>query len=137
MADLTITPADVAPVLVREQFTVPAAVALTEGKVVYVTTGGTAALADGSASGTAAAAAIKGVCVQKATTANETVTCVRQGLVDLGDALGDLAIGASVYLSDTDTGVMGDTAGTSSVVVGTVVPGWGATTPDKLLRVNL
>lgn len=137
MADLTITAADVAPVQVREQVTVPAAAAMAEGAVAYIDSNGKAALADASASGTSDAAAHGGVCIQKATTAGETVTLVRKGLVDLGDALGDLAFGATVYLSDTNTGIMADAAGTRTLAVGTVVPSWGATTADKLLRVDL
>jgi hypothetical protein len=47
-----------------------------------------------------------------------------------------MAFDADVYLSDTD-GTLATTAGTTSLVVGTVVPGWAATTADKLLRVDL
>jgi predicted RecA/RadA family phage recombinase len=133
MTDLTIVAADVAPVRVIEQHTLPAAAAITVGAVVYIDSAGKFALADGSSAGPAAA---YGIAMEKATEANEAITAVRKGIVDLGDALDALAFGASVYLSDTNTGILGDVAGTVSKVVGTVIPGWGATAADKLLRVD-
>ena len=53
-------------------------------------------------------------------------------ILDLGEALAALAYGAPVYLSDTDA-TLGTTAGTVSIVVGHVTPGWNATVADKLL----
>jgi hypothetical protein len=61
---------------------------------------------------------------------------VRKGWIDIGDALSALAYDADVFLSDTD-GTLATTAGTVSKIIGTVVPAWGATTADKLLRVDL
>lgn len=133
MADLTVTPADVAPVEIREQRTLPAAAAIAIGQAVYIDSAGKFALADASGAGTAGAF---GVAIQKATEAGEAVTAVRKGLLDMGDALDALAFGASVYLSDTNTGILADAAGTVSKVVGTVAPAWGATSADKLLRVD-
>jgi hypothetical protein len=109
MADLTVVAADVAPVRVIEQHTLPAAAAITIGAVVYIDTNGKFALADASAAPTAGA---YGIAIQKATEAGEAVTAVRKGLVDMGDALDALAFGASVFLSDTNTGILGDAAGT-------------------------
>jgi hypothetical protein len=77
-----------------------------------------------------------GVAISEANQAGITITAVRKGVVDLGDALDALAFNAVVYASDTD-GTLGDAAGTVSKVVGEVIPAFGATTADKLLRVNL
>ena len=60
---------------------------------------------------------------------------VRQGLVDVGDAMSSMNYGALVYLSDTD-GTLADATGTTTKVVGQVASGWGSTTADKLLRVQ-
>jgi hypothetical protein len=46
-----------------------------------------------------------------------------------------LGYDAKVYLSDTD-GTLADSPGTIGRVVATVWPGWGATTADKILRVD-
>jgi hypothetical protein len=46
-----------------------------------------------------------------------------------------MAFDAPVYLSDTDA-TLADTAGTVSTVIGRVVPGWNATTADKLLLLD-
>lgn len=56
-------------------------------------------------------------------------------ILDLGEALAGLAIGAKVYASDT-AGTLADAAGTVSRVMGTVVGAFGNTTPDKLLRLE-
>lgn len=63
------------------------------------------------------------------------ITVVRDGLVDVGEALVGLAPGAAIYLSDTD-GTLATTAGTVSTVVGRVEPGWGGSTSDLLLRIR-
>jgi hypothetical protein len=65
----------------------------------------------------------------------QAVTVIREGLLDVGNILGDLAIGAPVYLSDT-LGRLSDTAGTVNTIVGRVVPAWGNLTSDKLLMVG-
>lgn len=65
-------------------------------------------------------------------------TVVRKGIVD-GFALSSLNYGVSLYLSDTD-GTVADAAGTTSVVLGRVVPGFGTTTgtaADKLFFIDL
>ncbi len=63
------------------------------------------------------------------------ITVVRDGLVDVGEALAGLTPGAEIFLSNTD-GAFATTAGTTSVVVGRVEPGWGGLTSDLLLRVR-
>lgn len=138
MANLSITAADVALATkggeVHEIVTLPADEAVTEGQLVRLnTTTGKLTKGNGSSAGEAA---IIGVAFTPANVANVTISAVRKGVVDLGDALDGLAIGASVYASDTD-GTMADAAGTVSKVIGVVVPAFGATTADKLLRVDL
>ena len=130
MATLSVTAADVALVQVIEKFTGPAAEAITAGQYVRLDTS-TGKIALGN--GTSAAEARKGGIAITSAPAGMTVTAVRKGIVDLGDALGDLTYDDDVFLSDTD-GVLADTAGTTSLIVGTVVPVWAATTADKLLR---
>jgi len=133
MATLSVTAADVALVQVIEKFTGPAAEAIAVGQYVRLDTS-TGKIALGN--GTSAAEARKGGIAITSAPAGMTVTAVRKGIVDFGDALGDLTYDDDVFLSDTD-GVLADTAGTTSLIVGTVVPGWGATMADKLLRVDL
>lgn len=90
--------------------------------------------ANGSGAGEAT---FEGIAVNKSTRIGEAITVVRDGLLDVGNALSALAIGALVYLSNTD-GTLADAAGTVSVVVGKVVPAWGnpPSGADKLLRVR-
>lgn len=67
----------------------------------------------------------------------QAITVVRNGLLDIGNALSGVAFGAPIYISDTD-GTLSDSAGDSTVdvIIGRVVPGWGSATADKLLRVR-
>ena len=132
MADLVITVCE--PVEVIEQATGPAAEAVAKGQYTRLqTTTGDIELGNAT---TAAEARNGGLAIQEATQAGDTITYVKKGIVDVGDALDALAYDADVYLSDTD-GTLADAAGTVSKIVGTVVPGNGATTADKLLRVDL
>jgi hypothetical protein len=134
MADLTVTATAVAPVKVIEQITGPAAGAINAGTPVYLDANGKFVAGDASAAGTAG---VIGVSIQTVTNANETITVVRNGWIDMGAALDALAMNASVYLSDT-AGATADAAGTVSKVVGTVVPGWASPNNlDRLLRVDL
>jgi hypothetical protein len=134
-ANLTIVAAKVAAVKVIEQDTAPAYEAIDAGKVLYyVAASGKVGLADQDE-----AAPLNdpvGVSIKTANQAGISVTFVRKGLLDLGDALAGLDFGAMVYLSAT-AGAMYDSDPGNAIVVGTVVPGWGYTTADKLLRVDL
>ncbi len=131
---LTITAAEVAPVEVFEQWTGPAAEVITAWQMVRLeTTTGKATLSNGT---TAAEARCRGIAINGASAAGITITAVKAGVVDLGDALGDLAFDQAVYLDNTD-GALGTAAGTVSLVVGRVVPSWGYTTADKLLHIDL
>lgn len=132
-ANLTITASDVAAVEVLEQITGPAAEAINAGQVVFIDTNGAFQLADQDE---AAEDDPAGVAITSANAANITITVVRKGIVDLGDALGDLAYGATVYLSATPGGIYDANPG-NSIVIGKVVPVHGATTPDKALRLDL
>lgn len=131
MGNLTI--AAVRPVQVREQFTGPVNEAVTVGQYVRLnTTTGVIELGKG----TTAAEARKGGIALHAAAAGETVTAVRKGILDVGEALVGLSFDADVFLSDTD-GTLATTQGSELLVVGTVVPGWASTTADKLLRLDL
>lgn len=133
MADLSITATAVKPVLVLEQFTGPAAEDISAGQYVrYNTTSGKVELGNG----TAAAEAREGGIALETVKAGQTVTAVRQGIIDVGNALSALGFDANVYLSDTD-GTLADAKGTVERIVGQVVPAWAATSADKLLRVDL
>lgn len=83
-------------------------------------------------------AAVFGIQLKKGAADGQGKTVVRIGYLD-GYNLDALNYGAPVYLSNTD-GRLGDTAGTTSVKVGQVVPGFSnlrGTNPDKLLLVQL
>lgn len=134
MANLTITAAEVSPVQVFEQITAPTDEAISAGQMArYATATGKLTKGNGS---TAAEARILGVAITTVTAAGANAcTVVKRGIVDLGDALDAVAYDAPIYASDTD-GTLADTAGTVSTVIGRVIPGWGATTADKLLFVD-
>lgn len=135
MSDLTITAADVALVEAIEQFTAPAHEVITAGQpVYYVAATGKVGLADED--GAAPLNEPEGIAITGANQANITITVVKKGLVDLGDALAGMDYGATVYLSATP-GKLADATAGHAVVVGEVVPAWGAATADKLLRVDL
>lgn len=135
MTDLTITAAEVAPVYIIKQRTGPANEAVDAGEVVYrVAASGKLALADANVA--APANEPDGVSLTTTLQQNDTMTYVIDGIIDLGDALDGMNYGDNVYLSAT-AGKMADAddAGTG-IVVGEVVPAWGATTADKLLWVH-
>ncbi len=135
MADLVIDPKTVAPIHVIEQITAPTGVSLTKGEaVIYDPTSGR--LAKGNA-GAAATADCIGIAISNTDQTAGVTTVVRKGYVNLGNALDALAFGAKIYLSNA-AGKLADGPGTTNVIIGTVVPHYGATgTPDKVLRVNL
>lgn len=134
MPDLTVVPTAVGAIRIDELMTLPAAAATAKGAYVYRDANGKLAKGDASA---AASAGKGGINIETATAANETISAIVKGLVDLGNALDGVAIGATVYLSDTDGGILGTTAGTNSLAVGTVYPIWTGSTVNKVLRVDL
>lgn len=130
MANLTIDSTKVRLVQVYEQATHPASVAITAGQAIRRDTNGKWAIANATSAGNAGnrqAIAIRSVA------ANESLTGVYDGLLDVGEALAALAFDAKVFLSDT-AGTLADAAGTVSVLLGTVAPGWAASAADRLLR---
>ncbi len=133
--DLTVTAADVAAVSVIEQDTAPANEAVNAGQAVaYVAASGKAALADSN--GAAPLNSPKGIAIKTANVAGITITFVKKGVLDLGDALDGLNFNDPVYLSRTP-GMLSDVDPGETILLGRVVPGWGATTADKLLRIDL
>lgn len=137
MAATNLSISTIRPVKVIDQVTLPAGEALAVGSVVCAhTTSGTAYLAHATISAVARA---EGVALT-ATGASQTVTVVRKGYLDVGNALDSLNFGTPVWVSDDTAGgiasAMNSTASTK-LVVGTVVPAFGATTADKLLRVDM
>jgi hypothetical protein len=118
MALITVTAAAVAPINPSDAEIHPfiPAVALTRGQATYLNSSGKAALGIATAAGTVKTGGI----------ALETAG-VRQGVSILkrgkcaGFTVSSLAYGALIYSSDT-AGSLADAAGTSSQVVGKVVP---------------
>lgn len=135
MADIAITASDVAPIKVEEQHTGPAAEAIDAGEVVRLdTTSGKFTLANATS---AAEGRAFGMAVNSAV-AGETLTVVKKGMVDLGDALTSEDYDEELNLSNTD-GALDDGAGTptGTYAIGRVVPAWGATAADKVFLVEL
>jgi len=135
MTAITVTAARVRPVLILEQATKPALVAITRGQLVKLDlTTGKWTLPDVTSAGNAGARrgyALRDVQI------GEALTALTKGLLDIGDGLSAMNFGDSVFMSNAPGGI--DTAaGTVSVTVGTVDSAWaGGTTADKLVRVDL
>lgn len=135
MANLTIAAADVAPVQVFEQVTLPAGEAIDAGEIVRLdTTSGYATLANASS---AAEGRLIGVAMNSAVV-GQAVTIMKKGLLDVGDALDSETIDELLRASNTD-GKIDDGAGTPTGTynVGRVWPAFGATSADKLLFVDV
>lgn len=126
MADLVISERDVAPVRVVEHYSAPAGESIAKGARVSLNSAGR--LVNATAAGTI------GIAESPAKHGYEAVTYLKQGTVDLGDALAGLDFGADVHSSAT-AGAFADAAGTGTEVVGDVVAGYGSLEPAKLLRV--
>lgn len=107
-----------------------AAAAVEALQPVYLDANGRAALADGSAAGTAG---VRGITLRKAG-ALQPVSCIKEGAL-AGYDLSGLAYDAQVFLSDT-AGELADAAGTVSLVVGRVEP-ISDSDRTKVLYVNL
>lgn len=134
MANLTITAAEVAIVKDYESLTLPVDEAVTAGQAGRLTVAtGKLTKANGTAAPEARAL---GVFVRSSKFVNDPVTLLKRGILDLGAALDGVALDAIIYLSDTD-GTLADSAGTVSVKIGRVIPGFASTTADKLLFVDV
>lgn len=118
MANIAVTAAQVAPIDYHNSDIHPMipAVALAPGQATYLNSSGKAALATAAAAGTVKTG---GIALEKAGT-RQGVSILRRGKV-AGFAVSGLAYGALIYSSDT-AGSVADAAGTSSQVVGKVVP---------------
>jgi hypothetical protein len=117
------------------QHTFIASEAITAGAPVYIVAA-TGKVANSDGNGSAPINTCFGVATRSAAP-GEAVTVVRVGLVD-GYDVSALNFGAKVYVSDS-VGRIADAAGSTSLVVGTVVPANGApvgTTADKIVLVQ-
>jgi len=134
MADITITGSDVKLVLCWEKYPpLPADAAMSAGSLVRFATGsGQVTYANATSAAEARAA---GILINTADFAGASVTVLKRGILDVGEALSSLDWDAALYVSNTD-GHIGTAAGTTSQCIGRVVPGWGYTTADKLLLVD-
>lgn len=131
MTNLTITTCRI--VESRDQFDAPSSEVF-GFECVRVDTGGAVTPANGT-DGTEDNYA--GFAVIESDRVGQAITVVRDGLLDIGNALSSVAFYAPIYLSDTD-GQLSDSAGDSTIdlIVGRVVPGWGSLTADKLLLIK-
>jgi len=77
----------------------------------------------------------QGLAVIESDRVGQAVTVVRDGVVDVGEALAGLTPGTPIYLSDTD-GTFATSAGTVNVIAGRVEAGWGGLTSDLLFRIH-
>ena len=115
-------------------FTGPVGEAATAGQYFRLNTS-TGKLEKANGTSTTELGTVAGIMLASVTPVNFPGTIALLGskaILDLGEALASLAFDAAVYIGDTDA-TLSDTAGTSSRVVGRVVPGWNSTTADKLL----
>lgn len=132
MADITLTAARVAVIFPAKAivFDAEAAVAIEAGQAVYINSNGKAALADASAANTLVT---PGVALNKAA-AGQGVSVLKEGHV-AGYDLSGMAYGAKAYASDT-AGALADAAGSTSLVMGSVVPIPVVGAPVKALYVE-
>lgn len=119
MADITVTAAQVSPVYPQKAVIYPAVAgtAITAGAICYFDTNGKLALSDASATATAK---VHGMALNSAG-ANQAVSLLVEGFV-AGFNVSNLAYNDILYLSNTDTGIVGDVAGSTSKVLGRVLP---------------
>jgi hypothetical protein len=103
------------------------------GEAMRFATNGTVTPANGT---TTTEANFQGIATIESDRVGKAITSVRDGLLDVGEALAGLNPGDAIYLSDTD-GTLATSGGTVSVIVGRVEPGnANGTTSDLLLRVR-
>lgn len=123
MADLTIVSSKVGVTHPESAviYTLIAAAAINAGQPVYINSNGKADLSDGN--GSAPANTFRGIALQSVG-AGQAVAVLISGFVDAaGLGAGALAYNAAIYVSDTGAGgTLADAAGTTSLLVGRVVP---------------
>lgn len=133
MADLAaVTKADVKPVYVVEQYTLPAGEAINAGQLVGIDVNGKAVLADADTG----PILTRGIAITSANVAGVPITIVAKGLVDLGDVFTGTAIPAALYSSGTP-GRIADAVVGALPAIGSIHPAWGYTTVDKLMRIDV
>lgn len=67
---------------------------------------------------------LRGIALTNQKNVGDSVTLLRHGLIDVGDALDDMDVGDPIFLSNTD-GTLADAAGTiTTAIVGYVWPVW-------------
>lgn len=91
----------------------------------------------GNASSAGEVGTLRGIALSNQRNTGDSVTLMRHGLIDVGDALDGMDYGEAIYLSDTD-GTFADAAGTvTTAIVGYVWPIWQHDgTIKKLFYVN-
>ena len=133
MTDLVIAAADVKLVKGYKQSTGPAGAVIAAGQpVIFDLTSGKYILADASS---APGARKGGIALTSANQAGITITVVHEGILEVGEALAALTFDDDIFISDTE-GFYADAAGTAGGAIARVVPGWAATTADRLLEIN-
>lgn len=136
MADISLYTAnkvEVAEVGWSDQMTLPSGGAVTAGSAVRINTSGK--FVHGNATDTTNNP-IYGIAT-RSVTSGESVTAIRRGVLD-GYDVESLAYWAPIYLSDT-AGRLADAAGTTTVIVGRVIPVWGGPlgTVHKAILINV
>ncbi|MDB5352366.1 MAG: hypothetical protein JWN86_3613 [Planctomycetota bacterium] len=118
MADIVVTASKVAPIDQDQAQIYPMvpAVAINRGQAVYLNSAGKAALGIATAAGTVKTG---GIALETAGV-RQGVSILKRGKVG-GFAVSALAYGALIYSSDTP-GAVADATGTSTQIVGKVVP---------------
>jgi len=135
MADIALTTADRVKVvgIPERQLTLVAAADITAGAPVYITSAGKFDVADANGSGTTRPYGIATQTVKS----GMACTAIKRGRMS-GWTL-SIAYDAAVYLSDT-VGRIADAAGTTSVLLGRVVPSTAellGTSPTKILEIDV
>ena len=132
MADIALTATQIGLVWPDDQevYAWEAAVTITAGQAVYINSNGKLDLADANGSGTLQFAGI----ALNGGGAGQTIDVIKRGAL-YGFTISGLAYFAPVYLSNT-AGSLADAAGTSSNVVGRVIPLNNTGTLTKVLWVN-
>lgn len=133
MATIALTAAQIAAVKpeISEILDVTLAGTVTKGQALYLTSAGTFGVADANDSGKEQ---VRGIALA-AGAAGETIPMLKRGPL-AGFTLTSQAYDAPIYLSDT-AGVLGDAAGTMTVVVGRVMPLNDRPTYTKVLWVEV
>ena len=130
--ELTIVAADVRPVEIIEQITLPAGADIDAGTYCRIDSNGKIV----KAQATTLPNCKRGGYALKSVKAGMPVTLLRKGKIALGSCLDAIALATVLYASDT-AGATATAAGTVSFELGQIEPLWADKTPLKVLRVDL